>query len=420
MHPRYSAVLSWSLLLVAGLCGSAGAADWPVFRGPERTGLCDDPKLPLEWGKDKNIKWSAALPSPGNSSPIVSGGRVFVSCAQDKKGKGRSLFCFDRTSGKQLWVKTVEYAGNEPSHDANPYCGSTPAADGERVVVWHGSAGLHCYDYEGKELWSRDLGEFKHIWGYAASPIFYGDSIILNCGPGTRSFLIAVNRRDGKTLWQTEEPGGADNESPKTHTWLGSWTTPIVVKSDGKDVLVLTMPSHVNAYDPATGKIVWTCEGTGPLSYADAMEADGTIVAMAGYAGAAIGFKPGGMGDITTSARLWRETAKIPQRIGTGVVVGKYLYMVSEPGFQCIEIETGKEMWRHYPGGRFWSSLVGTSKRVYATSQGGDTVVFSPDPKEYKELAVNSVGEGTNATLALSNGQIFLRTYTHLYCIEEK
>jgi len=400
-------------------CATARAADWPQFRGPQRNGISPETNFPLTWGPDKNIKWKAPLPQPGNSSPIVSGGRVFITCAEDAHGTRRSLYCFDVKDGKKLWVQTVSYEQLDPTHQRNPYCASTPAADGRRVVVWHGSAGVHCYDHDGKELWSRDLGTFRHIWGYASSPIIYGNSIILNCGPGARSFVIALDLTSGKTLWQNDEPGGAEDRDP-AGKWVGSWATPVVGTVDGKDQILVAQSHHVNAYDPKTGTILWTCGGTGDLAYADVMIGDGIAVAAAGYGGSSIGFKLGGSGDVTDSDRLWRAERN-PQRIGTGVVIGPNLFMVSEPALSCIEMSTGRELWKHRePTQTFWGSIVCAGDRLYVTSQQGTTLVYAADAKEFRLLGANALGEPSNSTPALSDGRIFLRTAEHLYCIAEK
>src|SRR6478672_11557047 len=123
------------------ITSGARAADWPFFRGADRTGVAAGKTVPTEWSADKNIKWKVALPSGGDSSPVVWGDRVFLTCAEDRKGVGRSTYCFDRKDGKKLWVKTVKWEKADPSHEANPYCASSPATDGKRVIVWHGSAG---------------------------------------------------------------------------------------------------------------------------------------------------------------------------------------------------------------------------------------------------------------------------------------
>jgi outer membrane protein assembly factor BamB len=401
------------------------AGDWPQYRGPAGNGHSSETGLPTEWAPDKNIKWRSALPGPGNSSPVVMRDLVFVTVATEN-GKHRHLYCFDRKGGKQLWVKTVEFGGQEPTHRTNPYCGSSPAADEERVVVWHSSAGLFCYDHEGKELWKRDLGGFVHIWGYGGSPILHKDKVILNCGPGERTFVIALDKTSGKTIWQTDEPGGASglkkrNPNDKRAPWLGSWSTPQMVVVGGKALAFVAMPHHLQAYDPDTGKVVWKCSGLGDLAYCDPMFGNDRGVAMSGYTGPAIGFKLGGSGDVTETNRLWRNTSKNPQRIGSGVIIGKHLFMANEPGIaQCIDLDSGKELWKaRLPGGKIWGSILHAEGRLYVTNQKGSTIVFAPNPAELEILKVNHLNERSNSTPAFSDGEIFLRTFKAVYCVGE-
>ena len=135
-----------ALWILALLPAVARADDWPQFRGPSGSGVSPESDVPVEWGPGKNVRWTTPLPGTGSSSPIVSKGRLFVTAAEEK-GKKRSLLCLDRKTGAVLWTRTVEHPDPEPSQPDNPYCGSTPCADGERVIVWHSSAGLHCYDF---------------------------------------------------------------------------------------------------------------------------------------------------------------------------------------------------------------------------------------------------------------------------------
>jgi outer membrane protein assembly factor BamB len=192
---------------VLAAAGLLAAGDWPSFRGPTGLGTSSEAKAPLAWSAGKNVKWKVALPRPAGSSPVVSAGRVYVAGAADAEGRKRTLHCFDRKDGKELWVRTVDFPKDDPTHETNPYGGTTPAAEGKRVVVWHSSAGLHCYDVDGKELWKRDLGEFRHMWGYGSSPVIRGGRVFLNTGPGVkRVFATALDLETGKTLWETEEP----------------------------------------------------------------------------------------------------------------------------------------------------------------------------------------------------------------------
>jgi outer membrane protein assembly factor BamB len=377
--------------------------DWPQFRGPLGAGVAAGPEAPVEWGPGKNVRWKTAIAGTGNSSPIVSKGRVFVTVAAEQ-GKKRSLLCLDRATGELKWTRTVDAPDPEPTQQDNPYCGSTPCADGERVIVWHSSAGLHCYDFDGKPLWTLDLGKFAHMWGYGASPILHGDRVLLNCGPGERTFLVSIDKKTGKVIWKAEEPGAKPNE------WIGSWCTPRIVK----DQILVAYPDRVKAYDPATGKVLWTVDGLGKLVYADVAIGDGIGIATGeDEAGHCIGFKLGG-------ERLWSRPR--PLEVGTGMIVDGHLWTVDNGGIvRCTEAATGKEVLQdRFPGGAAWSSIVSSGKKLYATTRSGDTVVFVPDPKKFAALAVNKLGEPSNATPAFSDGEIFLRTSKSVYCIAEK
>ena len=375
--------------------------DWSQFRGPLGAGVGGE--APVEWSPQKNVRWRTEISGTGNSSPIVSNGRVFVTVSAEK-GRKRSLLCVDRASGKVLWTRTVDVPGEEPTQQDNPFCGSTPCADGERVVVWHSSGGLHCYDFSGKPLWTRDLGKFAHMWGYGASPILHGDRVLLNCGPGERTFLVSIDRKTGEVAWKAEEPGA------KVDAWVGSWCTPRIVNGQ----VVVAWPDAVKAYDPATGKILWKVDGLGKLVYADVAIGDGIGIATGeDEAGSCIGFKLGG-------ERLWSRPR--PLEVGTGMIVDGHLWTIDNGGFvRCTEAATGKEVLQdRFPGGAAWSSIVASGKRLYATTRSGDTVVFVPDPKKFAALAVNKLGEPSNSTPAISDGEIFLRTAKAVYCISEK
>lgn len=390
-------ILTPAILLLG--CAVLRADDWPQFRGPLGTGVDKGAEVPVEWSPQKNIRWRTAIEGSGSSSPIVSRGRVFVTVAKEK-GRKRSLLCSDRKTGALLWTKTVD-APDEPTQQDNPYCGSTPCADGERVVVWHSSAGLHCYDFDGKPLWSRSFGKVDHMWGYGSSPVLHGDLVLLNVGPGDQTFLVAVSKKTGDVVWKAEEGGGKSKE------WVGSWCTPRIVN----DQVLVAWPNHVKAYEPASGKELWKVDGLGKLVYAD--------VAVAGKIGIATGEDEGGnsIGFELGGARLW--AAPRPLECGTGLIVDGHLWTVDNNGvLHCIEAATGKKaLEARLPGGPAWSSMVSSGGRLYVTTRSGDTVVFAPDRKEFKPLAVNKLGEPTNATPALSDGEIFLRTSKAVWCV---
>ena len=193
---------------------SAWAGNWPGWRGPEGTGVAAETCLPETWSTNANVRWHVDLPGPGNSSPIVSGSRVFVTQSIRKENR-RTLMCFDRADGKLLWQSGLTYTEEEPTQESNPYCSATPVTDGERVIALYGSAGLSCYDFSGKELWHRDLGKMTHMFGSAASPVLHGDLCFVNFGPDEKARLIAVSKTDGHTVWEAEAPKVDPSEQPQ-------------------------------------------------------------------------------------------------------------------------------------------------------------------------------------------------------------
>ena len=368
------------------MAASVVAGDWPAFRGPAGNGVGQEDKAPLHWAPDKNVRWRMSLPGPGNSSPIVSRGRVFITCAENE-GKKRNLSVSTGGPARHSGCGRSSRPAVEPTHRSNPYCASTPVADGSRVVVWHGSAGVFCYSFDGTKLWEKDLGPVRHEWGYASSPILYHGKVILNFGPGSRTFLVALDLKTGDVLWKQEEPGGLDATDKRM---VGSWSTPVVIQVDGKDQILCSMPTRVIACDPETGSLLWFCGGLGSekvdLVYASPVVSGAIGVAFTGWInGPTIGFKLGGVGDVTASNRLWLE--KQPQRIGSGVVVDGRLYIVNAgPGTaQCIECRTGKVLWtERLEGGESWGSVVLAAGRLYVTSRKGVTTVFRPNPGEVR------------------------------------
>ena len=398
------------------------AENWPTWRGPFGTGRSPEKQFPTEWSPKKNIRWQIPLPERGNSSPVVWGNKVFITQSIEN-AKSRRLICFDRADGKTLWTRAAKHAVAELTHRTNPFCSASPVTDGERVIVSHASAGVFCYDMDGKELWRRNLGEQRHIWGNGASPVIYKGLCILNFGPGKRTFLIALDKLNGTTVWQHDEPGGHSGEKKEGegNKWVGSWTTPIIIKGRGRGELLMSYPNRVAAFDPSNGKEVWSCKGLNPLVYTSPIYDNGIVVAMGGFRGTAMGVRAGGKGDVTATHQLWTRP-KEKQRIGSGVFANGHFYVLNEDGVsQCIEAKRGKVVWEERlrgPGGngKSWSSMVVAGDKLYAINQSGDAFILRAAPR-YQLLAVNSLGEMTQSSMAFSEGEIFVRTYKALWCI---
>jgi outer membrane protein assembly factor BamB len=418
-------MVRWTLCIT--LCaGAVQAEDWLRFRGPNGQGHVADTGYPLTWSKTEHIKWRVELPGPGNSSPIVVGNKVFLTQATEQ-GQKRSLLCFDRTNGQRLWEHTIPFGKVEETHKTNPYCSATPTSDGERVVVWHGSAGTHCYDLNGTLLWSRDLGEFHHIWGEASSPVIHGEYVYQICGPGERTFVICLNRQTGETVWQSPmEPGGSVSSNGR---YVGTWASPVFITLNGKEQLLCALHTRVVAYDPLTGQELWSTSGIsssrGDLVYTSPLVTETDAVLFGGYGGPALGFRLGGTGDVTEPNRNWINPKEWnPQRIGSGVIVNGNVYMANADetaSVECLDVKTGEQHWvtRRTNHGAHWGSMVQCEGRLYVTGQRGVTHVFAPNAEEHEVLADNDLGEESNSTPAFSNGDIFLRTFQALYCIAD-
>lgn len=403
-----------TLALFVLLCSFTQAADWPAWRGPSGQGFCEEKNILLKWNGKGNAKWKVPLVDPGNSTPVIWGSRIFLTQA-NKGGSKRSLLCFARADGKLLWQKDVMFAGKERNWNESWYCNASPATDGERVLVSFASAGMYCFDVNGTEQWKRtDLGEWQHAFGSGSSPVLYGDLAILWCGPNEtkgRNFLLAVNKKTGTTVWDHDEKEG-------------SWGTPLITKIDGRDQMLLGVGPHLKSFDPKTGKELWRCDGLQSYVYTSALYGNGVAVGMSGYGRSSLAVKTGGTGDITAD-RLWMHPRPATQRVGSGMIVGDHLYMVDEGAVaHCYELKSGEDLWKNVPrlrGGSTWGSMVHAEGRIYLLMRNAETVVLAANPK-HEVLAVNPLepGEYTNSSLAISNGEIFIRTFRHLWCITDK
>ena len=398
------------------------ADNWPAWRGPRGDGVCDERGLPLNWSATENVRWKVPMPEPCNSTPIIWGDRIFLTQGLDK-GKRRAILALDRKDGKKLWQREFPCTSEETTHKQNPPCSGSPVTDGKAVFAWLGSAGVVAHDLDGKELWQRDLGPIISRWGHGSSPILYKDLVIVFHGPGEpKTFLTALDKKSGKTIWKIEEKA---INSPV----FGSWSTPIIATIGKRDELIMPLPGDkvggdgmFKAYDPATGKELWVCHGLGTEIYAmpSISESRDLVVAISGHNGPFVGVKPGGNGNVTETHRAWRITSKNPQRVGSGVFHGGHFFMPDATGFvECIDPKTGEPVWKERLDGTLWGSILRADDRLYVSNLEGTTFVLKAGPK-FELLATNKINEPLYAATAVSNGEIFLRTHQNLYCISIK
>lgn len=429
------------------------ASDWSRFRGENGSGISSDEQpVPVRWSATENVKWKVELPGPGSSSPIVIGDRVLVTCwtgygvgrgsPGDQRELRRHLICLNRATGETLWSKAIEpvlpednYGGMFSQHG---YASHTPVSDGQRVYVFFGKTGVLAFDMDGNQLWQTGVGEGldQRSWGSASSPILYKDLLIVTAAAESQA-LVALNKETGEVVWRTEADGFA-----------GLWGTPVLVPVDQERTdLVIGVPYDIWGFDPETGKFRWYCEAMDTDSFCSSVVVgDGIVYAIEGRSGGSIAVRVGGEDDVTGTHVIW--TGRHANRIGTPLVYEGRLYFFSNRIASCLHANTGEELFRARleglsaapaaggragggfggrggggggMGGSDYASPVVADGKIFFQTRSGEMVVIRAG-KEFEQLAVNRVtsdAEDFSATPAISNGQLFIRSSRHLYCVAE-
>ncbi|MBX9601723.1 MAG: PQQ-binding-like beta-propeller repeat protein [Bryobacteraceae bacterium] len=407
------------LLIAAFACS---AENWPQWRGPDNNGVSSEKGLPTQWSEGQNIAWKLPLPAWSGSTPIVWGDRIFLTMAENGN---LSLWSVDRKGPAVLWKKMLS-AGDVKMRKQN-MSSPSPVTDGKTVWALTGTGVLKAFDYAGKELWSRDIqqeyGKFGLNWGYASSPLLHGDALYVQVLHGMKtddpSFVLRIEPRTGKTVWKVERPTAAISESPD------SYTTPLMVQVNGKEELVISGADVLTGHDPATGRELWRAGGFNPQNnpfyrvVASPVFYDGII-----YAPTRVrplqAYRPGGRGDVTQSHRVFQfnEGPDVP----TPVSDGKYLYSINDRGIAyCLDAKTGAAVYsgERLKPGAYSASPVLADGKIYITNEDGLTTVLAAGPK-FQILAENNSAEYTLSSIAISEGQLFLRTDKHLYAIGQR
>lgn len=433
----------FSLLALVVVCGALlSAADWPQWRGPNGQGVSKETGLPSDWAPDRNIAWKTAIEGRGHSSPVVIGGRIFLTTSiKGEHVPGRTapvhlgfdrkpgyvhpdsvdvdykhtlkVLAVDAATGTIVWTRTA-YDGvmADDRHRKNTYASSTTASDGRFIYAFFESAGLYAYEFDGTPAWQVSLGNIiKAGLGPGSSPILHEDVIILQCDQemGDGSFIVALNRFTGKEVWRAERRSRR------------SWATPLIVRTPQRAELITSAAEVTIAYDPTTGRELWRANGVDSHPIPSFVAGHGLVFATAGsQAKRALAIRVGGSGDLTNSPSvIWRHnkgTAYVPSPI----LYGKYLYLLTDTGIMtCLDALTGAVV---YEGGRvpvparFTASPVAFGDMLLLTSEDGDTFVIKAGAT-HEVVRTNSVGEPVYASPAIANGRIFIRGDRHLFAI---
>jgi outer membrane protein assembly factor BamB len=415
MSVRTGLITALFVAAIAGLlcAGSLRAeSNWPRFQGPQGTGQSSETGLPVEFGP-KDVAWKTPIAGRGQSSPVIWGEKIFLTTASED-GKTRSVLCLDRGDGRILWQTEAPWTGTpEALHKMNCYASATCAVDGEQVVAFFGRGGLHCFDLEGKLLWSRDLGPFAGPWGTAASPVIIGKLVIQNCDAENDAFLLAVNKETGEDVWRTPRPK------------VRGWCTPVLIDAGDRMELVVNGELGVNAYDPNSGKDLWFCRGdTGRGEPLVAPYRD-LLVSVNGKPGDMIAVKPGGSGTVNETHEVWRVARRAGRDLPSPIIVADRLFVSSMNGIGALyDPATGKEIATERIGGNYAASPIAAEGLIYIPSEEGEIVVLRPSENALEVVARNAVGGGDEeifrSSLAPSEGQLFCRSDRVLYCIGKR
>ncbi|MSR58445.1 MAG: serine/threonine protein kinase [Planctomycetaceae bacterium] len=423
-------------------------ADWRQFRGPDGSGNIVE-TVPTQWNAKKNLLWKVKLPGPGASSPITLGDRVYVTSYTGfgtmtddgkKEDLQRQLVCLNQHDGTHIWTtdlksKTPEanYSGYMTQHG---YASSTPATDGERIYVFLGTGGVAAIDLAGKEMWRQSVGTGTDGWGSGSSVVLFDSLVIVNASIESKS-IVALDKTDGHEVWRFS---GINR----------SWGTPALVSTEaGGHELVVSSQNKIDGLDPKTGKGLWFCEGISDYICPSVIAGRGVAHVCGGRNSQFIAVRTGGSGDVNASHVAWRE--RIGGNVPTPVLHEDRLFGINDRDgiAYCISAKTGNKIYAErlasakpaaqpvafQQGGRrgrgsrggggggggaqFYASLIAAGDNIYAVSRAGGVFVIAGDPK-FKLLALNKLeGDETNfdATPAVSEGRLYLRSNEHLYCI---
>ncbi len=399
------------------------AADWPRFRGPDGDGKTTE-SVPTEWSATKNVAWKVDLKGSGSSSPIVVGDRVYVTSYTGSPDElVRHLACFEKTTGKAVWVKDVPAeAAEDPDRGfigEHGYATSTPVSDGNHVFCFFGKSGVYAFGLDGEILWRTPVGteSSNRRWGSAASLVLHGDTVIVNASEESQS-IRALEKSTGKEVWKAE-----------ASSLELVYNTPLLVTpKEGKPELVVSVPQEVWSFDPDTGKLKWYAETDIGGNVSPSVVTDGEVVyTLGGRPAASAAVRLGGEGDVTDSHVVWN--GRLSSYVPSPVLHEGRLYWVDDSGTaHCVNAADGEVVYRERldgggggrsRGGRgFYASILLAGDRILATSRKNGCYVYKVGP-EFELLGRNDLGDDSdfNASPAVSDGRLYLRSNETLYCI---
>ncbi len=419
------------------LAGPLLAGDWPHWRGPFLDGSSDEKNLPATWSTTQNVAWCAPLPGHSSATPVISNGKVFVS-STERDSDNLFALCFDVKSGKELWRKRLGRSSRQVPR--NNMATSSPVTDGKRVYFMYGSGELAGLDHEGKPLWSRNLdseyGNISMKYGYSSSPLLYDNKLYILMQRRNRSyrspdssnldaFMLAVDADTGKNIWKQPRVTDAQDESQD------SYSSPLLHKNNGRDEILVIGADYVTATDPATGKEFWR------YGYAPEKNRQWRNISSPGLGrGLIYGIRPkggnglfalksGGQGNLGDDHVAWVFNGPTPD-VCTPLYYKGNVYVLDGKGgavLTCLDAGTGRQKWQGKLGSRTpaWrASVTAADDKLYCINEGAEAVVVAAGGDEFKILSrIDMDDKPVQASIAIADGRLFIRTANLLYCISK-
>ena len=406
--------------------GFSQESNWTHFRGSNLNGISNDTLVPVLWNDSTNILWKTDIRGRGWSSPIVYGNQVWLTTATID-GKEMSGICLDFKTGKQVYdILLFKQDSIYKKHSVNTYATPTPCIEQGFVYLNFGSSGTACVNTDnGQIIWKRDDLKCDHMQGTGSSPMLYKDLLILHYEGTDHQFIVALNKKNGETVWRTERP----QEYYERLAPVGkkAYTTPIVVNVNGKDLLISNGAAVCVAYEAMTGKEVWRVVQGEDSTIAMPIAEDGMVFFYTSFVTPKDGEKyaellavdPRGSGDVTASKIKWRVKTPILQLLSPLIKDGIIYTVDSRNNLIAIDAKTGETLYTKRLKNKYNASPVYAGGRVYITSVKGETLVLRGG-RTLEIVAENKLPGDLFATPAIAQNSILIRNESALYRVGNK
>ncbi|MFM8174110.1 MAG: PQQ-binding-like beta-propeller repeat protein [Pirellulaceae bacterium] len=392
-----------------------GESDWPCFLGPSEIGLVSTDRLPTRWNAEEGVVWYQQIPGLGWSSPIVVGGRIYLTAAiEGEKDEPTQLvaMALDGNGGEVVWQKVIfdQMADAPAIHSKNSHASPTPVSDGKRLYVHFGHQGTACLSLDGEILWTNQLHRYLPRHGNGSSPVLVDDLLVMTCDGEDQAFTLALRAADGSVAWKSPRSVEAERKF--------SFSTPTVIQIEGSRLLLSSGSDVIEALRPDTGELVWSVRYSGYSLVARPIYHGGLVLVPTGYdRPELLAIDPTGRGDVTETHVRWRSKSNVPN---TPCLVPRdgQLLMISDRGIAtCLDVTNGEEVWRQRIGGNYSASPLRHGDTVYLQSEEGESVVARWTDTGLDELSRNPLSGRIFASYAVIGDDLLIRSESGIYRI---